>query len=222
MPFESLIAWINGKLPHRSGNEVIPIQISVEPRALNETYHAEMNAGNVVSDSSADNELPIDRRWLVTDNKISSINACGTSGNLGPFEREIGDTIEMSPIVSTPVVSIVEDRAAKLEHTIDGSLVHFQHHLSSSFAHTTVAMTRTKISRIVFAILAMRKLRRPHKPSSYIHTYMTMMYIFGTSAFRTTQRNDLQWSKKWLHWTVTKLQLVILKKYILYTKLSIV
>ncbi len=205
--FTRVTSCILEKLKKQPKNEVVPVKIVVQPRTQERIQDIGYQEHSDYSVFTVHDEPTFVRLWYSNNNRNGSTAAVPSPLAPSKDEREV---IEMSNSSLEPSSS---------EHYVPTNYHYAQTSNQSKIClprinTIKVFLTQNFCQKIWSSVIHVKsvisKVKRIAQHQSYIHAYMSMMYLFCVSAVNTNNPNNISGLHKWLQWLGSKLQLVTL------------
>ncbi len=208
LKFNRIAAWVRKLAPTPSENEVVPIQITVEPRTQRMTDCEESGQVDNASFLATENDNQRSIRWCELSSSTSSVVSNTVSNNVGRFADELN---ENSIISGFPITMV--DPGRESTDSIDISDTSSQAELQMQVKSLGKRLAEGHCQPIVSDQSELKHQitfmeQGETKPSNYIHLYIRIMYLMGTSGFHNEEYIIVTGHHKCVHTTISYIRRV--------------
>lgn len=215
MALASVTSWITGRFTKQSQNEVTPVEIIVQPRQNERNPDIGCKVDDQISVFAIQDEVQFARLWYSNDN--CNVSAATILDETRPTKNKKNESIKMSKL---PCQLTLDDRPVTHTNDLTGTSNYSRLQTLQTLSpqqrlvHSVRSFSQNICSSVIHALAISEALRRTQQ-TSYISSYLSMMYIFGISAIHanTNQPNNVAGLHKWLRLIAVKVQLVNIQSY---------
>ncbi len=189
--------WLKGRLSVQRNNEVVPVEISAQPRPNERSSEGGRQMEGKITVFAIENELKYARLWYPTENR--RIYATPASSELGHHGHEFREISEV-PVAPYLIGELTFTGTLNTPQPVSSRQLTLRNYFEKIMSHVTQFKGATT------------KPGQATQPHSYIHSSLSTMYVFCISAVRlnSNQPNNVSDLQKWSRWIAIKLQLVII------------